>query len=124
MTLVEGSVGVRCKEADVTLEPDQQALFDRVSGSFFVSPVADAAVATAWTRGYFDFEAAPLGVIIKSLEKWYDADISAEGIDLDALGIFSLRMSRRGDIVPVLNTLHDITGLNYRMDGRTIYLSF
>jgi ferric-dicitrate binding protein FerR (iron transport regulator) len=122
VTLVEGSVGVSGAGSALTLVPDQQAIFDRAGGSLLLDPDADASAATAWTRGYFDFEAASLGVIIKSLERWYDADIIARGVDLDSLGIFSLRMSRNGDMATVLETLREITGLDYRADGRTIYL--
>lgn len=124
VTLVEGSVGVRCGQNGVTLEPDQQVLFDREAGTLLMNPAANTSAATAWTRGYFDFEAAPLGVIIKSLEKWYDTDIvAAAGIDIDAMGLFSLRISRRGDIIPILDMLHEVTGMNYRVDGRTVLLS-
>jgi len=122
VTLVEGSVSVRYGQADVILSPNDQAVFNRDSGLISVRHIADASNSTAWINGHFDFQAVTLDVIIKSLEKRYNVDIITTGFNVEQLGIFSVRMSHRGDIVQMLDLLRETAGLDYRIDGRNIYL--
>ncbi|MDR1755666.1 MAG: FecR domain-containing protein [Culturomica sp.] len=126
VTLIEGSVSVSVGlgEVGVVLKPAEQAVFDRKSTLLSVRALENTLHSTAWSNGYFDFEATHIRLIIKELEKWYNVEIDTGDIDLDELGLFSLHMSRRTTIAPILNMLHEITGLNFRTTGRTVYLFY
>lgn len=122
VTLIEGSVGVSGAGHSVTLHPREQAVFDSAAGSLHVRQLPNVAETTAWTRGWFEFDAVPLDVIIATLEKWYDVEIEAPGVDLASLGRFSMYLSRRDEVTQLLDIMHRTTGLSYRIEGRTIQL--
>ncbi len=124
VTLVEGSVGVSGAGHNVTLHPREQAVFDSSAGTLHVIQPGNVATSTAWTRGWFDFDAVSMDVIIATLEKWYDVEIETSGVDLDELGRFSMYLSQRDDVGQLLDIMRRTTGLSYRIEGRTIYLFF
>lgn len=76
-TLLEGSVRVKNKGADMVLKPGQQA---KVSGNEKMRLMngVDIEKVMAWKNGVFNFEDASLQEVMRQLERWYDIDVVYE----------------------------------------------
>ena len=124
ITLVEGSVKV-CSDSDsVTLQPREQAVFHRADDSLSVLPVSDIKAYTAWKDGQFYHRSTPLNVIFSGLERWYNVEIIYNEADLSAVGDVTLLFSRMDDLISVLESLKELTGLQYRIEKSSIYIRF
>lgn len=124
VSLVEGRVSVAGESGRVTLEPNQQAVYNRGDRTLKVRDVPDASVYSAWTDGLFDFEGEPLDVILGTMAKWYDIRFVYNGVDPDQLGHFTVHTQRGGDFNTVSEILKKITGLRYDRQGDTVYVSY
>lgn len=79
-TLLEGSVRVQSVAADrqaVTIKPGQQSVF--LSDELSVSKNIDIEKVMAWKNGWFEFDQADLGSIMRQVSRWYDVDIEFQG---------------------------------------------
>ena len=74
-TLVEGSVSVKPDgKPEVMLEPNQQAVFNKLSGQVAVQEV-DVMPYVAWHLGNYFFENKSVGEILDELSLWYDIKV-------------------------------------------------
>lgn len=122
VTLVEGKVSVGHRQEETLLAPNQQAVFDRVQGKLSVRDVPDARTYCSWKNGMFLFEKESLEVIMDALSKWYDVEIVYDRIDPRQLGHFTVNIDRSEDFVPILTMLRQITGVDFRIEGKKVYL--
>ena len=124
ITLVEGSVKVCSHSDSVTLKPHEQAVFHRADDALSVSVVNDLKAFIAWKEGQFYHRSTPLNVIFSDLERWYNVDIIYAEADLLAAGNVTLLFSRMDDLISVLESLKELTGLQYRIEKSSIYVRF
>jgi ferric-dicitrate binding protein FerR (iron transport regulator) len=114
-TLLEGSV----KVGSHVLHPGQQAA---VTGDNEVKVLdnVDVQEAVAWKNGIFQFNRAPLQVVMRQLSRWYDVEVVYEGKipDLEFLG----KMQRELNLSEVLSILEK-SGVRFRIDGRKIIVT-
>ncbi len=115
-TLLEGSVEVSKDKQKVLLKPGSQAGVS--NAGIKVIENADAELALAWKNGFFQFEDAKLGTIMKQLSRWYDVDFeySADLPDEEFTGIVSQNVK----ISKVLEMLEQGGGVAFRIEGRKI----
>lgn len=123
ITLVEGMVAVEHDKEVAYLHPNQQAVFDRAQNRLSVREVPDAWSYCSWKNGMFIFEGEPLNIIMEALAKWYDVQIVYDGINPATLGHFSINIDRCESFIPILAMLKQITGLDYRIESKKVYLS-
>lgn len=123
VTLLEGSVAVCGGGSRVVLAPCQQALFDRSSGALTRQETPDAASYCAWTGGMFDFKLQPLDAILDAVSKWYDIEIRYDQAAVGRFDAVTLQCERRSDFTHVMEILEQVTGLDYRVEGRSVHIA-
>lgn len=76
ITLLEGSVKVDNGKSTNMLKPGQQA---QVGNAVNVVKKVDVDAVVAWKNGYFHFENASLGNVMRQIARWYDLRVVYEG---------------------------------------------
>jgi transmembrane sensor len=71
-TLVEGSVLISKGAIENILKPGQQA---QLNGNNFQIVNSETADVIAWKNNQFKFRDTPIDVIMRQIERWYDADV-------------------------------------------------
>ncbi len=119
-TLIEGRVRVRSNSKAVTIGPGEAAITDKDGGALNVQ-TADGKKETAWTRGEFVFVNENIGSVMRQISRWYDVDVSYEGVMTGK--DFSGSISRFSEVDKVLNTLQ-LTGIiHFKIQGRRIMVT-
>ena len=113
-TLVEGSILVSSGRNENILKPGQQV---QITTNDFKVVETDATDAIAWKNDQFKFTNTPVDVIMRQIERWYDAEIVwQDKVDFHFNGTID-----RG--VPVSKLLHYIeeTGqVHFKIEGKKI----
>lgn len=115
-TLVEGLVNVKNGTTEQRLKPGQQAIVDPATGSMVVRQ-ADVDQVIAWKTGFFEFDNASLGTILRQLARWYDIDISYNQTGNERL--FGGRISRSLPLSDILHML-EANGSTFLLSGRKL----
>lgn len=116
-TLVTGAVMVSNGAQHKTLQPGQQAQWNKQVGMLNVK-AADVDKALAWKSGFFELDNTDLPAILRQLARWYDVEI----IDRTAgnsSGLFGGRISRNVDLLDVLHVLERY-GVRSRVEGKKV----
>lgn len=110
VTLLEGKVVVAGEgQPDITLQPNQQALFNRQSKTLQMRPV-EASKFMSWDTGVLYFEDTPLEEVVEILSKQFDVNIGT------APNLRSCTVSGRYDNETLDNIL---TSLRFMEDWKT-----
>jgi len=115
-TLIEGLVNVKNGTTEQRLKPGQQAIVDAATGNMVVRP-ADVDQVIAWKTGFFEFDNASLGDILRQLSRWYDIDISYNQTGNERL--FGGRISRSLPLSDILHML-EANGPTFLLSGRKL----
>ncbi|UPK69076.1 FecR domain-containing protein [Chitinophaga filiformis] len=115
-TLIEGLVNVKNGTTEQRLKPGQQAIVDPATGNMVVRP-ADVDQVIAWKTGFFEFDNASLGDILRQLSRWYDIDISYNQTGNERL--FGGRISRSLPLSDILHML-EANGPTFLLSGRKL----
>ena len=78
ITLVEGAVKVSNKQQELMMKPGEQAVIDQ-NQKLILHKHVDTEEVIAWKNGYFVFNNATLGMIMRQVQRWYDVDVVYEG---------------------------------------------
>lgn len=113
-TLVEGSVKVN----DRILKPREQST---LTGSKITVQEIDPDNAIAWKKGEFMFFKEPLSEIMPKLARWYDIEVYYQNTNL-ADKHFSGTISKFEDIAEVLNMLALTREINFKIEGRRVFV--
>lgn len=114
VTLVEGSVMVTRGKMDNLLQPGQQARIDE--NSFEITP-ADVDGVTAWRNNLFRFKNTPLEEIMRTVERWYDADVEyREPVSLH----LNATIERDVPVSKLLNILGKTEQVHFTIEGKKI----
>lgn len=81
VSLVEGKVCVYNNQDRKNLLPDELLCEDADTGLYQTKQV-NAKLYSAWTKGVFEFDNAPLNEIVYQLERWYDVEMEYVSEDL------------------------------------------
>jgi transmembrane sensor len=98
-TLVEGSILVSSGSNENILKPGQQA---QIASSDFKVVNVEATDVIAWKNNLFKFTDAPIDLIMRQVERWYDAEVVYENKPTDH---FNADLPRD---VPVSKLLHSL----------------
>lgn len=118
--LVEGHIGIRGKqeEREYHLQPCDLATFTP-DGRLTELRQVDTFPYVAWKSGKFVFENKCLEDILDHLALWYDVDIFYAQPSLKTLR-FTGHMRKYEQIGVILDAIHRITGVKFRIEGKAI----
>ena len=117
ITLLEGSVKVSGKTANVVITPGQQARLTTQNSILKVTDDVDVEEVMAWKNGAFQFEGADIQSVMRQIGRWYDVEVEYKGnISLHFAGT----ISRNVNISQVLEMLERAGGVKTVVTGRKI----
>jgi ferric-dicitrate binding protein FerR (iron transport regulator) len=121
-TLLEGKVHVRDTGTHrmVSLEPGQQAQFDRKTGIMTKALHMDGAAIIAWRDGFFQFRNADLRSVMSELARWYGIEIVYEGSEYR--DTFNGRIARNNKLEDVLKIL-ETNQVHFTLQGKKLIVS-
>jgi transmembrane sensor len=124
-TLVRGKVSIASSEADripqVTLLPNQQALFRKDSRKMVLEDVINTENYVGWKNGWMIFDDKPFSYIKETLERWYDVRIIMQ--DEKSLGCtFSARFKDK-TLQEVLDIFKTTESINYWIKGDQVFIN-
>ena len=77
-TLIEGSVSLANSKQKTVLIPGDQAIIGH-DQKIEITKNVDTEKSIAWKNGFFNFEDADVGEVMRQISRWYDVDITYEG---------------------------------------------
>lgn len=121
VTLLEGSVRVSApsKGQEVKLIPGQQAIWSPAQTLSMTNNV-DTEEVMAWKNGLFDFNSADIETIMRQIGRWYDLDVSYEGVIPKRA--FSGKITRHTNLSNVLRILEQ-SNIHFRMEEKNIIVT-
>lgn len=123
-TLVEGSISLTSdghSTNELMLAPGHQAVFSKSADETIVKTV-DTEVVTSWRNDMFVFDDLTLDKIMRQLSRWYDFDYEFRD-EASSQIVFKGRIPRYGKFGDALMILEKSGGLNFQVEGKTIYIS-
>lgn len=118
-TLVEGSVSVKANgKPEVMLEPNQQAVFNKLSGQVAVQKV-DVMPYVAWHLGNYFFENKSVSEILDELSLWYDIKVFFMNDEVRGER-FSGYLPRYGEIEKLLALIEKTSHVRFEIKGKVI----
>jgi transmembrane sensor len=118
ITLLQGAVKVAYKGQSSILHPGQQAIALPGPGALSVNKGVDVDRATAWRKGYFDFN-QPLSQVMRELSRWYDVKLDNKG-NRNIDDTIVIRESREVPLSTMLRRLERIGSGKYSLVDSTI----
>ncbi|MFN0290090.1 FecR family protein [Pedobacter helvus] len=116
-TLVEGAVNVKSGNSSGVLKPNQQSIVNKSSNELVVKTV-DTEKALAWKNGYFMFDNEDIRSVMKSIERWYDIEVSYSG---NLTGkTFGGTISRSDDVRNLLKNIELTETVHFKIEGRRV----
>lgn len=116
-TLLEGAVKITKENFSISLKPGQQA---KVAKMIEVVEPDDLEEVTAWKEGYFKFNQADIGSILRQAERWYDISVSyPNGVPKD---LFSGSLPRQVSLAKFLEILV-YSDINAKIKERTVIIN-
>lgn len=116
-TLLEGSVRVSvlgpAKDGSI-LKPGQQAA---LLGNTLNVYAVDTEETVAWKNGYFQFNEADLGSIMRQLSRWYNIDVAFES--KPSADLFHFKVPRNISLTD-LQKIFETNGINFKIEGRKL----
>lgn len=118
-TLTEGKVRIRKEHHTIPLSPSEQATLQKNTQQLNVKEV-DVDKEIAWKNGMIEFNEDDLPYIMRQLSRWYDVDVSFEGIIPQ--GRYNGSIPRRATLSEVMQILR-LAGVKYWMDNKKIVIT-
>lgn len=116
-TLVEGAVRLKNGDGESRLTPGQGATITK-EGAVSIGEV-DVEQVIAWKNGLFYFQDADIEMIMRQVSRWYDIEVSYEGIVSKRQ--FDGKVPRSVSLSELIGML-EYAGLSYRMEGRKMVI--
>jgi ferric-dicitrate binding protein FerR (iron transport regulator) len=113
-TLIEGSVLISKGSMENILKPGQQA---QLNGNNFQIVNAEANDVIAWKNNQFKFRNTPIDVIMRQVERWYDADvIYQDNVSLH----MNATIERDVPVSKLLHILEQTDQVHFKIEGKKI----
>ena len=119
-TLVEGKVRFFAGGQEVTLSPGEQGVWD--TAGHLDKREVDVYPYIAWKDGKFVFRKRTLEEVMRIVSRWYNVNVVFE----DAVSkqvAFSGNIRRYDDFSQVVGMLEMTGGLEFKIEGKTIYIA-
>lgn len=118
VTLLEGSVKVSKNELTGMLKPGQQA---QINSEIKLLDNPDLDQVMAWKNGLFKFDGSDVTSVMRQVSRWYDVEIIYEGEK--PIANFRGTISRQGNISEVLKMLELTKAVNFRIEGKKVFVT-
>ncbi len=113
-TLIEGSVLISKGSMENVLKPGQQA---QLNGNNFQIVNAETNDIIAWKNNQFKFRNTPIDVIMRQIERWYDADVVYQ----DNLSLhMNATIERDVPVSKLLHLLEQTDQVHFKIEGKKI----
>lgn len=122
-TLEEGKikVGIRSKDESYLLEPNEQIVYENLTGKSYKQSV-DAKKVTMWKDGYLVFQSASFIEIVHGIERKYNVTINFDTQKYKNRNI-SVRFNPEETLQETFDILKFIVnGLDYDIKGNNVYI--
>lgn len=116
-TVITGKVNVKTTSQSTTVSAGQVA---ESTSTMTTLREADTEKASAWKDGYFYFDEDPITEVLEQVARWYDINIHYETSKKS--GRFGGSITRDVELTQVLEMIHEITGLSFEINDRTIHV--
>ena len=118
-TLIEGSVKVSTTGMQKLMKPGQQAItgVDEIT-----IKMADINQVTDWKQGDFNLNELDFRQAMREIARWYDIEVVYKGdvkTDFQTVGW----ISRTKKLSVVLQSIQSLGRVNFRVEGRTVYVT-
>ena len=118
-TLVEGKVCIRTNSlTKAILTPGEQGIVTKESNEITVKQV-DTRLYTSWVKGMFVFRSLSLEEIMKTLERWYNVEVTFENDELKQRR-FTGNLKRNEEINHHLDVISLTTNVEFEISGEKI----
>lgn len=119
-TLVEGQVRFSAGGQEVTLSPGEQGVWD--TAGHLDKREVDVYPYIAWKDGKFVFRKRTLEEVMRIVSRWYNVNVVFEDAVSKQVS-FSGNMRRYDDFSQVVGMLEMTGGLEFKIEGKTIYIA-
>lgn len=119
-TLVEGQVRFSAGGQEVTLSPGEQGVWD--TAGHLDKREVDVYPYIAWKDGKFVFRKRTLEEVMRIVSRWYNVHVVFED-NVSKQVSFSGNMRRYDDFSQVVGMLEMTGGLEFKIEGKTIYIA-
>src|SRR5690606_14028211 len=111
--LKSGSVKIKYKQNNITLNPGKRAVYDRANNQSYVNKV-DVEPYFSWRDGVFIFKSDSMESIMKKIARYYNVEIKIDNSEL-AKTTFSGYLDLRDNVENVIKTIQETTKFNYNI---------
>jgi transmembrane sensor len=123
ITLLEGSVKISQRSAangmqSAVIKPGQQVVLTHNS-PFTIHDNIDSEEITGWKDGWFVFHDAPIELVMRQVERWYDAKIVYKG---EIKELFNATILRKEPLSKLLHYLETNGYVHFKVENKTIYV--
>ncbi len=117
-TLTEGSVKISVSGTTYSgvLKPGQQALVDKLSLRIKNTVNPDEAI--SWQKGFFTFKNENIQTVMREISRWYNVEVSYQGIPAQAN--FGGSISKSKSLKEVLRSLELTKAVHFKVEGRRV----
>lgn len=118
-TLVKGSVQVRKGDAEVILQPNQQAVVGEVVTKIPVMNVEDVEEIVCWKDNMFFFRDVELEQIMDKLAEWYGFTVFYETPETKSEKFF-VRIDKYAEVNGILDVMSEVSNVKFKISGKTV----
>jgi len=120
-TLLEGAVKVFTPGAAETIEPGEQAVWNKAYGDALVKHRVNTAQETAWINGVFSFDGEDIRSVMRQVSRWYDVNVIYVGpVSEEKYYGEIFRNSKLSEVFKILK----IENVHFDVAGKTIKVSY
>lgn len=123
-TLVRGKVSIASASTaslpEITLLPNQQALFSKESNTIALAKAVNTEPYIAWKNGWMIFENKPFSYIKETLERWYNVTLMMED-EKSLTCTFSAKFKDK-TLQQVLEIFSNTESISYRIEGDKVFI--
>lgn len=118
-TLVKGSVQVKKGDAEVILQPNQQAVVGEVVSKIPVMDVEDVEEIVCWKDNMFFFRDVELEQIMDKLAEWYGFTVFYETPETKSEKFF-VRIDKYAEVNGILEVMSEVSNVKFKISGKTV----
>lgn len=120
-TLLEGAVKVFTPGAAETIEPGEQAVWNKAYGDALVKHRVNTEQETAWINGVFSFDGEDIRSVMRQVSRWYDVNVIYVGpVSEEKYYGEIFRNSKLSEVFKILK----IENVHFDVAGKTIKVSY
>ncbi|MBR9853336.1 MAG: DUF4974 domain-containing protein [Algicola sp.] len=116
--LVHGRVAINQSGNTEELAPGYQSVFDPLAGTVHIAK-ADVNSIVAWKDGLFNFKDMPLGEILVTISRWYNAELQIKNQEKAAIE-FNGMFNRNQELEKILTIIENTNEVKLTTEGNTI----